>query len=87
MYDLSTCNCNHFADAVLKAYGHGGLPGGYFSRGDHIDKQVWNTYSQRVLGLSPADSDRIGKGWCKVRDDTSNGLAKAEKKIRKIVGL
>eukprot|EP00567_Pseudictyota_dubia_P008053 CAMPEP_0197461962 /NCGR_PEP_ID=MMETSP1175-20131217/57845_1 /TAXON_ID=1003142 /ORGANISM="Triceratium dubium, Strain CCMP147" /LENGTH=145 /DNA_ID=CAMNT_0042997353 /DNA_START=50 /DNA_END=484 /DNA_ORIENTATION=+ len=61
-YDVANRNCNHFTDACLKAYGFDGLPGGYFSRGDHVDKQVWNWVAQHG-GLTPKQADKLGAEW------------------------
>jgi len=72
-YHLGDRNCNHFADAVLRRYGFEGLPGGYFSRFDHQDKQLWNTIAQ-LHGLSPQQADNIGKGLCGARDAVNKAL-------------
>jgi len=74
-YSLANRNCNHFVSAVLKMYGMPDLPGGYFSRGDHLDKQVWN-WAAQGLGLSPEQADSIGKEWCNARDSVKNAAEK-----------
>ncbi|MCI5227570.1 MAG: hypothetical protein D3918_13150 [Candidatus Electrothrix sp. AX2] len=80
-YNLANRNCNHFVDAVLRRYGAGSLPGKYFSRGDHLDKQVWHWTAQGI-GLSPEEADRIGKEWNKARNTVTTPLKKAEDYIK-----
>lgn len=67
-YHLRNNNCNHFSDAVLKAFGHGGLPGVYFSRGDHADKMLYNTLAQFVY-VSPGATEGIAKFATRTRDN------------------
>ncbi|MCW5212069.1 hypothetical protein VU04_04075 [Desulfobulbus sp. TB] len=81
-YNLANRNCNHFVDAVLRRYRAGNLPGGYFSRGDHLDKQVWNWAAQGA-GLSQEEADRLGKKWAKTRGSVTDSVRKAGRDIDK----
>lgn len=75
-YDLANQNCNHFVDAVLRRYRAGKLPGGYFSRGDHLDKQVWNWTAQGA-GLSQEQADQLGLEWTRTRDSATRPIRDA----------